>query len=121
MKKNEENEIAVCKNCQQTFETLEGFITEEDRLKGEGRTFLGACAEYCPADQLLTKDSPEIRDWLKRNLERCLILVRDFPTIREVCLEAEESNGIERCRELYEQIHPKVHIFGRKPECNDQF
>ena len=44
-------EKAPCKNCQNTFEELMGFISGTNLESAGDKTFLGACAEYCPVNE----------------------------------------------------------------------
>ena len=67
----------ACTNCRRTFERLNGFVPETEPVDGKNRTFLGACAEFCPVDKLLydetnASDVQETGNRLQRNLERCL-------------------------------------------------
>ena len=116
----------ACKNCRRTFERLNGFIPETEPVDGKNRTFLGACAEFCPVDKLLhdetnASDVQEIGNRLQGNLELCLTYFTKFNAISKQCQDAEDSKDIQKIREVYTQIHPTVHIFGRIPDCNDRF
>lgn len=112
-----------CDNCSLIFKNLSGFISSSDSSAERGNsTFLGACAEYCPVNQLVEdKVEPALslqRDkQLKPELEKlkkqCLVLFEDFPEIIREC----ESEDI---RDAYKKIRHKVLIFGLKPECNNQ-
>ncbi|PFX15932.1 hypothetical protein AWC38_SpisGene19823 [Stylophora pistillata] len=120
------NRKPPCTNCQNTFECLQGFVLETEQGVGSNRTFLGAYAEFCPVDKLLQGEtnacnSEDVERRLESNLEQCLTLFREFDTIKRECKEAFTSGDTQRIREVYTQIRPKVHIFGRKPECNDKF
>ena len=109
-----------CQNCTMMFTSLVGFIPTSEQ--GRSGTFLGACAEYCPVDQLLADEvlSPEENQWindkLQRNKEQCTVLYRNFRDIENRCFEA-----IKRNADLSREIRDKVHIFGVKPERNARF
>ena len=116
----------ACANCRRTFQRLNGFVPETEPGDDQNRTFLGACAEFCPVDKLLhyetkASDGQEIDNRLRRNLERCLIYFTKFNAISKQCQDAEDSKDIQNIREVYNQIHPIVHIFGRIPDCNNDF
>ena len=116
----------ACTNCRRTFERLNGFVPETEPVDGKNRTFLGVCAEFCPVDKLLhdetnASDVQEIGNRLQRNLERCLTYFTKFNAISKQCQDAEDSKDIQKIREVYTQMHPTVHIFGRIPDCNDRF
>ena len=116
----------ACANCRRTFQRLNGFVPETEPGDDQNRTFLGACAEFCPVDKLLhyetnASDGQEINNRLRRNLERCLTYFTKFNTISKRCQDADSSGEIQKIREVYNQIHPIVHIFGRIPNCNNDF
>ena len=59
------------------FWKVKWLVPETEPVDGKNRTFLGACAEFCPVDKLLydetnASDVQEIGNRLQRNLERCL-------------------------------------------------
>lgn len=113
-----------CKNCETMFGNLEGFVRNTD-------TFLGACAEYCPVDQLLPvealseNDKQRIDTALERNGKQCTVLFKNFRDIESKCKEAyktqDKRQRNEKCKRVYSEIRDKVHIFGLKPECNKYF
>ena len=116
----------ACANCRRTFQRLNGFVPETEPGDDQDRTFLGACAEFCPVDKLLhyetnASDGQEIDNRLRRNLERCLTYFTKFNTISKRCQDADSSGEIQKKREAYNQIHPIVHIFGRILNCNNDF
>ena len=120
-----------CQNCTMMFKSLAGFIQTSEQ--GGSGTFLGACAEYGPVDQLLAdealtpKENQWINDQLKRNREQCTALYRNFRDIENRCNEVITQNQRElrnmsfRVADLSREIRDKVHIFGVKPECNMYF
>ena len=112
---------APCQNCTTIFKNLEGFVQEKSN------TFLGACAEYCPVNQLLQEDSVEAlseddRQWINaalgRNRKQCKVLFEEFSKIESKCNKARGTKGE---RDVFCEIRDKVHIFGLKPECNKYF
>ena len=123
---------APCQNCRKIFQSLAGFIPT---LEQGGRdTFLGACAEYCPVDQLLADEalSDEENRWinekLQRNKKQCSELYRNFRDIETRCNEAEKRknqrglrNMTSELEDLSRKIRDKVHIFGVKPARNMHF
>lgn len=119
-----------CQNCAMMFEKLVGFINPTSEQGGRD-TFLGACAEYCPVDQLLADEvlSPKDNLWinckLQRNREQCRELFSKFRDIENKCNEAygtkDEILRNKRCTNVYSEIKQTIHIFGRKPECNEYF
>lgn len=131
--KNHESEAKPpCQNCTMMFKSLVGFIQTSEQ--GGGSTFLSACAEYSPVDQLLAvetippKENQWINDQLKRNREQCTALYRNFRDIENRCNEVlnrknkkELRNMKFKVEDLSREIRDKVHIFGVKPECNMYF
>lgn len=117
-----------CKNCGRMFGNLEGFPSSE---KGKNGTFLAACAEYCAVDQLLPvevlseNDDPLINAALERNKTQCMLYFKNFREIENKCIEAcnteDKRLRNEKIRNVFREIRPLVHIFGRKPECNEHF
>lgn len=109
-----------CQNCTMVFQSLEGFIATSEQ--GGSGTFLGACAEYCPVDQLLEnealppKEKQLINDKLQRNREQSTVLFENFRDIEKGCDEA-----MKNLKDLSKDLRCKVHIFGVKPECNMYF
>ena len=114
----------ACVICRRTFKNLKGFVPENVQGDDKNRSILGACAEYCPVDKLLhdeTNDGPEIDHRLKKNLGRCLELFKKFNAILEQCQEAVNSENLQKIKQVHEQVHPILDIFGRSPEFNDRF
>jgi len=132
-KNHELKEKPPCQNCTMMFKSLAGFIPTSEQ--GGSGTFLGACAEYCPVDQLLAdealsdEENKRINDKLLRYREQCTVLYRNFPDIENRCneIEAIKENQRElrnmksKVADLSKEIRDKVHIFGIKPECNMYF
>ena len=122
-KENYTEPKAPCPNCQMVFKNLNGFISSEE--KG-GVSFLGACAEYCPVDELLLDDSEassgadtELKKTLENNLERCSVLFSDFREIADKCSKALatcESGNTDALDHIAPQVIDTIHIFGFKPE-----
>ena len=121
-----------CQNCIMMFKSLAGFIQTSEQ--GGSGTFLGACAEYGPVDQLLAVEAltPEENQWindqLKRNRDQCTVLYRNFRKIENRCNEVNMKKNQRELRtmnstvaDLSREIRDKVHIFGVKPECNMYF
>ena len=114
----------TCGSCRRTFKNLKGFVPENVQGDDRNRSILGACAEYCPVDKLLhheTNDDPEIGHRLQKNLRRCLELFKKFNAIVKQCQEAVNSGNIQKIKQVYEEVHPILDIFGRSPEFNDRF
>lgn len=118
-----------CKNCQMRFDSLDGFISKplsDPLAENRNGTFLGACAEYCPVNLLLADDVESQRDkqlisTLEKYRNQCSVLFRSLGIIVNDCCKAYESRDSRFTKKVYKQIRPKVHIFGLKPECNNQF
>ena len=123
-------EKPLCNNCRQVFRKLDGFISTPDN-QYDSRTFLGACAEYCPvnlllpdeADTLSDQDTELIREKLTRNEEQCSNLFRRFEEIRTTCEDAckkyikSGKTETEHFEEIYQRIKPTLAIFGYLPDC----
>ena len=136
-----ETRKAPCQNCKKMFSNLAGFIarSEEESRPAEGgnvessRTFLSACAEYCPVNQLLgdllkhdeetfsEDDKALIITAMEGHKDRCTVLFTDYHNIANDCSEAHQSQDDEWITNVYCQVRHKVRVFGLKPECNDQF
>ncbi|XP_068736734.1 uncharacterized protein [Montipora capricornis] len=120
---NQYNEMKPpCRNCQMVFEKLEGFIFFTSREEGPG-TFLGACAEYCPVDEVI-KSEPETtstsRDHemelrLRQHKDKCRILQAEYRDIVEKCFDAFASNDASELEAVSKEVKLKMHIFGFKP------
>ena len=116
-----ERDKELCQNCKMMF--------LGDKSGKGGRTFLGACAEYCPVDELLrdkrklddSSDNSVIHYLLKRNLSRCSLLFKEFKNIYERCKSAVDSKNHEEMEKAYWEVMHKLYIFGLKPECNPYF
>ena len=116
-----ESHKKLCQNCKMMF--------LGDKSGKGGRTFLGACAEYCPVDELLrdkrklddSSDNSVIHYLLKRNLSRCSLLFKEFKNIYERCKSAVDSKNHEEMEKTYWEVMHKLYIFGLKPECNPYF
>lgn len=112
----------LCQNCKMIFRG-------DESGKG-GPSFLGACAEYCPVDELLPNESkikdlcnddPVIDLLLTRNLSRCSLLFDQFESIYDKCKNAVGSKNDKETEAIYWEVIYKLHIFGLKPECNPYF
>ena len=114
----------LCQNCKMMF--------LGDKSGKGGRSFLGACAEYCPVDELLPDESKlKVTDvkgddsvigyLLKRNLSRCSLLFKEFENIYERCKSAVNSRNDKEVEAVYWEVIHKLNIFGLKPECNPYF
>ena len=111
----------LCQNCKMMFRGDES---------GKGcRSFLGACAEYCPVDELLpdesklkdSRDDSVIDHLLDRNRSRCSLLFKEFENIYERCKSAVNSGNDREVEAVYWEVIHKLNIFGLKPECNPYF
>ena len=111
-----------CQNCNMMF--------CNDRSGNGWSTFLAACAEYCPVNQLLP-DEPNLRqsashdplvmNLLRRNHARCSDLFENFLEISNKCIAAARSNDENIMEAVYWEVIYKLHIFGLRPECNPYF
>lgn len=113
-----------CQNCKMMFKNLNGFIDCEDAASVGGDTFLGACAEYCPVNELVVDDSDAssgvdavVFRKLKIHMNRCSLLFRDYTKIAIKCVDAHDSGDIKRMEDIYPEVISKIHIFGFKPQC----
>ena len=89
---------APCNNCQMMFQNLGGFIDATHHTNDNndgGSTFLGACAEYCPVNELLTDeatvpttDTSLIELKLKRHKNQCSRLFEDYCDIADKAFDA---------------------------------
>ena len=114
--------IDLCQNCKMMF--------RGDKSEKGGSTFLGACAEYCPVDELLpnelklknSRNDLVIEYLLERNFSRCSLLCKEFKNLYKRCRSVvnSEMNDNEVQAVYWEVIH-KLYIFGLKPECNPYF
>ena len=111
----------LCQNCKMMFRGDES---------GKGcRSFLGACAEYCPVDELLpdesklkdSRDDSVIDHLLDRNRSRCSLLFKEFENIYERCKSVVNSRNDKEVEAVYWEVIHKLNIFGLKPECNPYF
>lgn len=106
-----------CQNCTMMFKKLDGFIPSPTEEGGSG-TFLGACAEYRPVDQLLedkplsNEENKLINDALEQNKDICK---RYFTNFQEIKIK-DRNEALEKIRVVF-----KEHLFGLSPECNDHF
>ena len=119
---------APCKNCQNTFKEVMGSMSGTNLESAGDKSFLGACAEYCPVNELIPANSvgrdtdPEMHSKLDRHRERCSSL---FKGIRKLCklaneLDAEDLPDAEYKKRLEYAAKPLVNalnIFGLRPEC----
>lgn len=122
---------APCQNCQTVFSSLGGFIGSNDFLANAGgsSTFLGACAEYCPVNNLLDPegDDTEMLPVMREHMGRCVTFFQSYRNIRDKCVKAcrryerdkspDRSLDLMSLRDVYHQVRPIMHIFGFKPEC----
>ncbi|XP_068718096.1 uncharacterized protein [Montipora capricornis] len=114
-----------CDNCRRIFRRLEGFISNGPTPSGP--TFLGACAEYCPVNSLLTDDPVTLREQIlilrkeKSHREQCTQLFQRYREIADTCEEAYRRyvyyGQIEHLQADYENILPTLFIFGFDPHC----
>lgn len=111
----------LCQNCKMIF--------RGDKSGKGGPSFLGACAECCPVDELLPDES-KLKDsrndsvidhLLTRNLSRCSILFEEFENIYERCRYVSVSENDKETEAIYWEVIHKLYIFGLKPECNPYF
>ena len=118
-----------CQNCQTMFKKLEGFITKSTNLASAGsQTFLGACAEYCPVNELVDDDQvlPEsVISRLEANRRRCSNLFEKFRETANKCREAYSSvefhADYSSVEDAFSNVRANLHIFGLKPEYNRFF
>lgn len=99
-----------CQNCTTMFANLENF--------NKCGTFLGACAEYCPVNQLLAdktlseEENQQINDALEQNRDICK---RYFKNFQEIEIK-KRKEALEKIKVVF-----KEHLFGLRPRCNDHF
>ena len=113
-----------CKNCQRLFQKLEGFIQRKGGEEKDGDTFLGACAEYCPVDEIIKSEpeqtiastlSNEMETRLRRHRNKCSILHKEYLNIADKCSDAIDSNDDEKFKAASKEVKLHMHIFGFKP------
>ena len=111
-----------CQNCNMMF--------CNDRSGNGWSTFLAACAEYCPVNQLLPDEpnlwqsashDPFVMNLLRQNHARCSDLFENFLDISNKCIDAARSNDENIMKAVYWEVIYKLHIFGLRPECNPYF
>ena len=122
-KPNYDSIRSPCQNCNMMF--------CGDRSGNGWRTFLAACAEYCPVNQLLpdepnlwqsASDDPLMMNQLTRNYARCSDLFKNFFDISNKCKAAARSDNRKTIiKTMYWEVIYKLHIFGLWPECNPYF
>ena len=112
-----------CQNCQTMFENLEGFISVGRNLENAGnQTFLGACAEYCPVNDLLklVDDDQALSESdisrLEANRKRCSNLFEKFRETADECHAAYSA-----VEDAFSNVRANLHTFGLKPEYNHFF
>ena len=107
-----------CDNCQSIFGNLKGFIISDSANKRDD-TFLGACAEYCPVDKLLS-DKEVISEDDKKVIHTALVAYKDccsqyyesFTIISEKCLEA--KGDVRKQEQVYADFEAKINILEPK-------
>lgn len=125
-----DKEKAPCKKCQEMFQELRGFISGTNPQSERDESFLGACAEYCPVNELIPDDDVgrdtqlEMHSKLKSHLQQCSPL---FTVIRELCELANkhdvEIKGDDKKLQLLKEAARQrvtvdaLNIFGFRPEC----
>ena len=119
-RKKYDTEKNFCQNCNMMF--------CGNRSENGGLTFLGACAECCPVNQLLPdelnlrqSDDVLVVDRLTRNLARCSDLFENFSHISNSCIAAVDSGDEKIIKAMYWEVIYRLHIFGLWPECNPYF
>ena len=103
------------------FENLNGFISNNGEENRD--TFLGACAEYVPVNDLIMEDAQvwSYTDFetmlatLQRNRERSSYLVTNYLKIVDECKKALDSGEMQQLRNAHQEVIDKMHIFGFKP------
>ena len=120
-----DKEKPPCKKCQTLFQKLEGFIQRKGGEEKDGDTFLGACAEYCPVDEILIKSEPEqtiastlsdeMKIRLRRHRNKCSILHKEYLDIAGECFDAYDSKDASKLEAVSKKVKHKMHIFGFKP------
>ena len=121
-----------CKNCKFMFQKLSGFLGEEGAIdKPVGGNFLAACGEYPPINQCLhdaESDNEVVNGALKKFGDKCVLYYQKFRENVQNCIEAyklyqseeDESKKLKILRNAYDEyVKDKIHIFGIKPECNN--
>ena len=114
-----------CKKCQTLFQKLEGFLQRRGGEEKDGDTFLRACAEYCPVDEIIIKSEPEqtiastlsdeMEIRLRRQRNKCSILHKEYLDIAGECFDAYDSKDDSKLQAVSKKVKHKVHIFGFKP------
>ena len=119
---NYDSAKSTCQNCNMMF--------CNNRSGNGSSTFLGACAEYCPVNQLLPDEpnmwqsasyDPLVINLVGRNHDRCLDLDNNFFDISDKCIAAARSEDENIMKAVYWEVIYKLHIFGLWPECNTFF
>ena len=119
---NYDSAKSTCQNCNMMF--------CNDRSGNGWSTFLGACAEYCPVNELLpdepnlwqsARHDPFVINLVRRNHARCSDLFENFFDISDKCIAAARSNDENIMKAVYWEVIYKLHIFGLWPECNTFF
>ena len=114
-----------CKNCQEMFKNLSGFISVEGLDSPRAETFWGACAEYCPVNELIAdvgRDTdPQMDNKLRRHRKRCISL---FKGIRNLCelankldVKKEDNDKKLTLKHAAKPLVNEINIFGLSPGC----
>lgn len=110
-----------CNKCQKTFKELRLFTSGTNDQSNRDESFLGACAEYFPVNELIPQDDigmdtkREMQEKLQIHRENCSSL---FTNIQRLCEVANEPNAEQRLRQRLRQDNHVVHsidIFGFRP------
>ena len=116
-----------CQNCQTMLKNLEGFISKSVSA-GNQTSGLGACAEYCPVNELVDDGQAlpkSVISRLKENRRRCSNLFEKFRETANKCHAAYSSvefhADYSSVEDAFSNVRANLHIFGLKPECNHLF
>ena len=101
------------------FKSLQGFISVSDDVKKD-TSFLAACAEYCPVDEVLADGLETLtecdRVTLEKNKERRILYLNEFDRVLDEMIEAYNSAKTEAMIQVFDKQRRIVEIFGLKPE-----
>ena len=113
-----------CKKCRNVFKNLGGFIHVRDPYSAGGdRSFWGACAEYCPVNDLIPggngETPPQMSNRLEKYHEQCFSLFTDLCKFSYELDANKEPDDEKQLQVAAKALVPSTKIFGFRPhvEC----
>ena len=120
-------EKAPCQKCHEMFRELRGFISGTNPKPERDESFFGACAEYCPVNDLIPDDAVgedtkfEINSKLESHLQQCSSLFTGMKKLCELANKLDIKNKDDKelylLKEAAKEEVDIVNIFGFRPDC----